>query len=138
MTLMKQYFKAAMVGIAALVVAATLIAYGVSIAEAQQPYNMLGLAASGSVVLLGIMFIGVPLIIFFGAPLFVFLLRRESATLPMVLVIGAAPAILVAPFILDLALMCLPFGLMVAAVVRWACGQGSNHSSKPEPLRSAT
>ena len=132
-----QPVKVAAVGLAALAALAVPIAYGISAADQYQPRNALGLTASGSVVLAGITYIGAPLIVFFGTPFFMFLWNRGRANWWRALGLGAAPAVLVAPFIWQFAILFLPFGLAVAVVVRLVCGPGPNNSSKPTPLRGA-
>ena len=137
MTAAMRLTKATVAGLVALAVCSLALAYVTSSLDSYQSVNAAGLSASGMVMLRAGMYIGAAVIVLFGAPAFTILSTRSVATWPRTLALGATPSVLTAPFSWPLALLFLPFGLLVSAFVRLVCGPGPNNSSKPTPLRGA-
>ena len=115
-----------------------LFAYVISFFDsAYQPVNFLGFTASGVATVFYAFILGAPVVAAYGVPIFALLSARGHARWPYVLFAGAAPGLLVAAYFWQFGLIVVAFGLVIAAIVRWACGPGPNNSFKPKPLRGS-
>jgi hypothetical protein len=126
----RNFLRAIAAGLLGLLACSLLLAYFVSSWGADQPLNSFGLAPMGLAFLTASLLVGAVLVIFFGAPLFAVLAAHNRTTWFNVLLVGATPGAIVAPFSVPVAFYFLLFGVPIAAFVRLTCGAGSNYVSK--------
>ena len=131
----RQTTKALFVALATLGVLTLLLAYFTSyFSSSPDPRNILGLTRWSFGLLIASSMIGALLIIVYGTPAFMALWSRNSARWPYVLILGAAPGLLIALFFpWSYSYWIIGFGLGVAIVVRAVLGPGPNNSFKPSP-----
>tara|TARA_B100001250_G_C19328588_1_gene583640 strand:- start:61 stop:435 length:375 start_codon:yes stop_codon:yes gene_type:complete len=89
---------ASIVGLSAVLLWAVGLAYLLSVLDAYQPKNSLGVTASGTAVFIGVVIVGTALVLFYGAPAYSIAKRFHRANSLTISLIGLVPGLVLLPF----------------------------------------
>ena len=119
-----------------LVVAMAMAAYG-AMNLTLHPSRWLTPAASAQIFFGYTAVIGAAPALLLGSPAYLFLVHRNLARWPYVLLLGAAPGLLALVFDIALGFIAISCGAAVALLTHFICRRlGPNNSFKPTPHRS--
>ena len=135
MNYLKLLVKTELVALAALVFAGAALAGFSAVQASLATSSVLGISGSAKVVFLYTLFIGSIPVVLFGAPLYSALRHFHKMSGLVALSLGAVPGVALMFVEMELGVFAFVCGLFVAAVTHAVCGQGSNNSFNPMPLR---
>ena len=138
MSSLRQFVAIELVALLALLlIALCMAAYGAA-DSALYPNSLIDPAGSAWLGFGYTIFIGAPVAMVIGAPVYFVLARRGLANWPSVLLAGAIPGMIALFVSVSLGLFAVICGIAVASVTHAICRRlGPNSSFKPKPLRGS-